>query len=479
MAKKKVTPKKSAPAPEEQKPKISSLMASQLATTNRYRLKGTEARRTKAAAVKPVAGLSPEEDVIRVGFKIPLVMQYVLDCPVFPLGVIIELDGPPESHKTMLLYEMGRWFSRQTGVLNMTVTESKVSEELARSIIGWDRASREAFQYLIVPSMNEMQANVLRAINAALDSYQGKADKNYVGANSPVLVGVDSIMGANMEERKQKIMSDGFAGKGFAVAALSLTDYLKEVAALVASQPISVVLINHRKEAPPDPSNPHARVEARKPGGHHVRYQQSFEVITRVKNAWKEADPNPLGAGEIHWRRISLQNGKNSAGTNKQAFTVDVSWRKREIGGRLRQITVFHWEAALPRLIVDFQTNKLYGTKTEDDSEASVSRLAIADRFIHLRYERGKYWSKTLGMDKTDAVSATQMGKMLESNPDCVGSIQALLGIPEGTAWAGGSDYRQAWVDARRKSRERLKTQLDQQEQELQALYDEIQMEDV
>src|SRR5690606_22588322 len=126
-----------------------------------------------------------------------------------------------------------------------------------------------------------------------------------LGYTFPVLIGVDSIMGANADETANKIEQDGSTSRGFPLEALILTPYLKDVASKISGFPFVLFLINHRKEKEKDPSKPYAEPEFTKPGGKQLRFQATYELVThRVGKGRRTPDRRPDGGAEIEWRTI-------------------------------------------------------------------------------------------------------------------------------------------------------------------------------
>ncbi len=103
---------------------------------------------------------NPFADACIMGLDIPFPMQVVLNTSVLRLGVMLEVNGPPAACKTMLMYEMGRWFKNVGGLLHMVLTEAKVSETLGPSLIGYDIASRAALTVRPAENMELMQRYV-------------------------------------------------------------------------------------------------------------------------------------------------------------------------------------------------------------------------------------------------------------------------------------------------------------------------------
>jgi len=379
----------------------------------------------------------PGDDAVQLGLDCPFVLEYLFDCGCLPLGVLMEVNGAQESCKTMFMYELGRLFADSDGWLEMALTEQKFSPTLARSIIGWDRRNALAGPYMC-EYMDDMQSILMERVNAADDlAKNGMEGSGPLGNTFPVLFGADSLMGANMKEKSDKIEKQGHAGRSFATEAQSLTDYLKVLSAKIANKPYLGLLIRHRKESPGETA--YSAPVVSKPGGKHVGYQVSYELILKGVKQLKQANVEGDGSLDVEHRWIRITNGKNSAGTNKNHAVVRVSWRKKVIQGVVRQFTRWHWEEALTGLLMDWQEAKL------DRNGTPAGRKAKMDEFFHLRKERGPvYWSATLGMTKDDAVSQAKMGAMIQANSDVLVSLRQMFGIQQSYVWDRNEDYTKA-----------------------------------
>lgn len=422
--------------------------------------------------------IRPGSHAQNIGLEIPFLMEYVIDCQVWPLGTFIEINGPSESHKTMLLYEIGRWFAEAGGWLDMTVTESKISRSLARSIIGWSAERRKQLVAETVGSLDDGQSNVLRGIDAVIDMYEGRgpqpqSGEKLEGAVFPVVFGLDSLNGATMKEKAAKIEKDGFAGRNYAIEAGSLTEYLKMISGKIRSYPISLVGIRHLKQDEYDPSDPYKYRKKSKPGGKHVKFQATVELETSVGKRTQTQDTHPLGGMLVEHCPMTISNMKNSGGTNFRKIDVRISWRRREIGGEMLQFTQFHWDESLVNFLMNFHKK---GHDRVAKGSKSTSPMKHLDYFFHIRRDdrSKKYWSETFGMTKDDAVSKSQMGRMIQNNPDAVASLRAAFSVQTGLVWQVGEDFRKLYAKEMKESSERLDKQFRGAEEDIKKFLAEI-----
>lgn len=432
-------------------------------------------------------------DTFQLGIRIPFALQYLLGSEVLPMGVAIETNGPPMSCKTMLMYEFARFFKEASGYFDMILTEGKVSQELVRSVVGWDDSSRRATNIVSVPTMNAMMreiSNRISWITQVAEKGEEPTSKAGLGYVAPFLIGVDSVMGANASETSAKIQKEGDVGRSFPVEALILTPFLKETAARITNFPFVLFLINHRKESEKDPSKPYDPVKFTKPGGKQLRFQASYELVTHLdKRGWQTPDPRPNGGAEIEHRLIRIDNGKNSAATDGRHIKVRVSWRsvitdKLRADGVLkkvsRQLTKWHWDEAIPPLLTSWKK----GNKGKDgDPAGEKARQAKLDTVLHIRTAPGgRYYSDTLGVPKEKAIDASRMGKLISDDEQVLEGLRALFGISDGYIWAAGpgADYRRIRLKLKKHADGAGAAQIDKSMKELSgdALKDDEELEE-
>jgi hypothetical protein len=390
-------------------------------------------------------------DTYYLGLKIPFAMQFLLGSEVLRLGIAVELNGPPMSCKTMLMYEFGRIFTEADGWLDMIITEGKSSPGLVRSVVGWCAKARRGVKAVMVSTMNAMMTQLV----FRLQIYKHMATKGGEGVKAsgykfPVLLGVDSLMGANASETSNKIATEGDVRRSFPVEALILTPFLKEVANRIASYPYVLMLINHRKEGEKDETKPYEKVKFTKPGGKQPRFQATYELVTHLVKGWQEIDRRADGGAEVEHRLIKISNGKNSAGTDGREVKVRVSWRnviveKKRADGKIkkvsRQLTKWHWDEALAPMLSAWKNGK-QRRSVSGVSPETVARTAKLDAILHLReVTGGRFWSKTLGISKDTPATAERIGRLIEANDDILDGLRALFGIEDGYVWDTSKDF--------------------------------------
>ncbi len=360
---------------------------------------------------------------LMIGIPIPaLAFEFLLAQDCFPLGHIMQVNGPPGTNKTSLMAEFIRWFVMNGGGANYLEAETKQSPDLLPSIIGWDRQP-----YIIdrCDSLEDWQRRMTNYIDLHKTRLSGNKESPGPGRTVPILLGVDSLMGKLSEETIEKIREAGAAGRQFPKEALSLTSYFKAVPAWIDQWPFAIVLNNHVKFSKDEQGNK----TRNKGGGQQISFQESFELeMSVVKSELKCADWD----GKV----LQIRNYKNSFGPDQRRIQVRIIWwnepdPESKEPGAVRQVTRWDWDWATTRMIFDILKA---GGKLADKLKG-VMHFATPSTAEIL----GTAYSSTLKMKPADAVSWTEFGAMVNSNEKLKDAIRSALGIKR-RPWLEG-DY--------------------------------------
>lgn len=352
----------------------------------------------------------PDENVL-IGIPCPsIAFEYLITQSVFPLGLIIHLVGPPHSCKSPLLYEFMRWFRVAGGGSILQEAESKFSQELLHSIVGIE----EGEVNVIVNrcnSVEDWQRKLLYWINYEKKALDGTKQEPGPGRTVPILFGVDSIMGKAAEETQEKVMDAGSAGRSYPIEALSITTFMRTVPQQVDGFPFTIVLNNHLKMGKDDMGND-VRGMA---GGQGVRFQESFEIETKIRNA-------KISCAAWEGVVINLKCFKNAFGPGQRSIDARLLWWEEETepgSGIYKQVTKWDWDWATIRLLTtakerDAANLKKHGFHIAAPKTSLVENLA---------------WSANLGMKEKNAVPWSELGKMLREDPVTLKVLRDALGI--------------------------------------------------
>ena len=352
-----------------------------------------------------------------IGIPCPsLAFEYLLAQDVFPLGIVMHLAGPPATNKSALSFEIMRWFIEAGGVCNLFEVESKLSPDWMPSIIGYETVKRVIIDFC--DSTEAWQQHLLFWLNSHKQKMAGTAEAPGPGRTIPVLMVVDSIMGKLALETQEKVNEKGHGGRSHPVEALEITQWIKTVPHQFNTWPFTVLLLNHLKTG----SDDQGREVKRTGGGAGTNFQESFEIWTGVRRS-------SIHCAEWDGKIISLTCTKNSFGPTGRSIDIRVLWWDEEDPEHpemSQQKTIFDWHWATVKLLVDLkgresaELKKVFHIKAPQRSD--VENTA---------------WSATLGMKAEDAVSWSEMGRMISENAEVCDSIRKALGIKRRPLLAG------------------------------------------
>lgn len=353
-------------------------------------------------------------DHLVVGIPCPaLPFEYLIGQSVFPLSLIMQINGPPGSLKSSLLYEIFRWFRMAGGGAILNENETKFAPDLARSIIRY----REGEVGLILnrcTSVESWQTQMTYWIQKLQKDFTGTKDNPGPGRTVPVVIGVDSIMGKLSEESQEKIGKDGSAGRAFPIEALSITNYMKTVPQWIDGWPFALILNNHLKMGQDDKGNQVRRTA----GGVGVNFQESFEIETKVSKS-------RLKSASWEGRQIRLRCEKNSFAPGHRSIETRMLWwhETNPQTGEQEQVTVWDWDWATVKMLYDTMTYR---------KGRELQRLR--DLGFHIAMPKvsdveNTAWSKNLGMTEADALPWSDVGRMLREDESTLKIIRQALGI--------------------------------------------------
>ena len=378
------------------------------------------------------AALGGEQGSMLVGIECPFAFQYLIQNSCFPLELMTQIVGTEGTCKSALVAEIGRWFSAQSGYLALIENESKMSQDWYDSIIGYpDETGDIGYMLRRTHSVDNWQTVIQHEVDRAkaLMEKGDKASKTPpLGKTFPVVVALDSIMGKLTEESQKKIETDGFAGRGFAIEALSITRFLKAFPQKFHNWPFAFVAVNHLK---PQKAEGGFHTERNKAGGRHISFQESFEIeMSRDKGSkirLVESDGKALDRGGI---RLIISCKKNSFGeTDRPPVHVSVLWKYmwHEPTQTQRQYTKWDWPSA---------TIDILSSHTEGSRGAKIKEVVDVNKLT-----AGKYWSSTMGVSKESPVTKNELGQMIEADSKIVSELRNLLAIKNRQLFKSGDDY--------------------------------------
>lgn len=368
--------------------------------------------------------IGDESAVDVVGLPLPaLCLRYLFQSTVFPLSRIIQITGEEGSCKSSFLYELYRWHMVYGGGAVLAENENKDSPELRNSILEWNPTWLSRFELVPTCSLQEWQ-KVMSSFVDHMKMIQDSPDGP--GRTVPVCFSVDSIMATATEEELAQIKKEGFATRGFAVAALLIAKYMRNMPKLIKGYPFTIAGTNHLKPSTDARGLPSSSV----PGGKAVKFMETFEI--EMKRAHGKYDIDTLEYGGM---RLKFTARKNSLGPSRKSITAELLWWYTDDGtGKWRQRTAWDWNTATIELLESFGAEGS-GKKTVYNILKDITGIVVVSRGQRTAY------SEKLGIPKSDPQLWRIVAAELEKRPDMLVEVYKVLGVTQRAAFDPGVDY--------------------------------------
>ena len=375
-----------------------------------------------------------------VGVPLPsFALEFLVQNNVWPLGRVMQIDGPEGSVKSGLAIEVGRWFIDKTGgFVEILEHESKYSPDWTNSIVGWDNANLVAVQPC--DAVDDWQKRMQWRHKDVKQKMMGSKTEKGPGPVFGLLTIVDSLMGKLMLETQTRIERQGFAGRNWAVEALSITNFLKKVPQDIRRWPFSVLTVNHLKMH----KDPNTGATIRnKAGGKHLDFQETYELEMIKSGRFTRKDGEGI--------KLFIKCQKNSLGVTGRKIPVEVMWWEEEIEtpdgvAAWRQHTVWDWHKATVDVLLGL------------DGPAQVRRREIVDLRVVSRGDKGKgVYSKVLGIPKSDPQPYFTAGKAIMDDVDVLTQLRRAFGVKMRRQFTPGVNYRKQIAEEKRKIAEKLR----------------------
>lgn len=347
------------------------------------------------------------------GVPVPsLAFMWLIAGNVLPLGKGVGLAGPYQSSKSTLGFELMRWLTTQpVGLAHYVETEGgKVSRDLASSLM------REGFERMLsypADSIEVAQACIMKAI----EKTRLNEDRDY-----SVGVLLDSLSGANTDNINEDVVKSGFASQDFSRAASLWTTYLKTAMNRMAGWPVTLIYVNHLKDAINAP-RPGMKTT---PGGkaqyfHAALYLWIRKVAESERKTWSVDGEDVVRPTSIRHLRIVCE--KNSLAVDGRAIDVDLCWYHALDGN---QVTFFNWLGADAKFLSEHQGD--YGIVQGEKGP----RYGKLSELVDVSVSDKRYVSKRL---KVSAVEGHELGLKLHGDKELYARLQSFLCIKQHRIW--------------------------------------------
>lgn len=363
------------------------------------------------------------DNSVIVGIPVPsLLMRYLLQSNILPLGKIWHLAGEEGSCKSAFLYEMMRWHYLCSGGVTLAQNENKDSPELRRSIMQYNPIWQQRFIKQDTATMEEWQQVLSAAMAETTAEYERKGGP---GATWPMLLAVDSLTATSPESEIEAIDSSGFASRGFALMANLISRYMRFMPGKVMENPFTIVGTNHLKPGTDQRGLPTDAV----PGGKSVKFMETYE--------FKMKRLNDIEKSKYSGITIEFTTKKNSLGPSRRKAKADlIWWTGRGPDGKPRQETAWDWDTATVDLLLSFENAK--GKKTLFKELQAVCDIKVVSK------KQRKAYSTELGIPKDSPVGFRAIGAAIEKRPDLLDRLYDLLGIAQRPVWDQTIPFRSA-----------------------------------
>ena len=370
-----------------------------------------------------VFGTRTALDQLVIGIPIPaLPFEYILANDVFPLQIVMMLAGSWGSCKSALSYEIFRWFYENSGITVHIDAEDKFDADFACQIM---RVANDVIPIISnqATSLEESQKLITYYIDAIKKMLIGNKENPGPGARVPCCLCLDSVAGNTSETTQKKILDEGFAGKSYAVEALSLAKFLPTIKSTFTNFPFTLLLINHAKEKNDEMGNKHVYTL----GGGALNFHESFEIHNSV---WKSGYNNTQFEGV----GITLKCVKNSFGpTGRRARTRFIWWQEEDPEtGNVIEHKLWDWNWAICDLFVN--TTNLNKKRLKDRDLILNVKAPTADIECMANMP-------ALGMGKNEYLTFQEVGQMIHENEEISNRIRDALGIKRRYVLDGSKTY--------------------------------------
>ena len=375
---------------------------------------------------------------LQLGIAMPaLSARMIFSSAAYLLNKMVMIVGKKGSNKSAFMTEIQRWHYCAGGLAGLVHSENKDQPELRNGTFGHNASWIEEYNVLFPKTTEETQA----AMTAHALSYREHCKLN--GATRPYAVGLDSLAARGSEKTLEGITEDGHAVQGYDAAknAGLITTYMKSFWSMVEGLPFSWVVVNHIKEKMSTSTFKlgHAPPEKTSPGGELQKYLEGVELELSASKQFQMRSGGNLFTGHT----CTFSCNKNGWGPKSYPVKVDFLWwfePDPANPGKFRQQFVWDWHTATIRIWKDLekylpethkQLHEVCDIRTKVKSQSGSQKSLPA----------GMCWSKRLDIPETEPVTYSQASMILETKPDLLREIYAVLQIIDRPTLAPGQDY--------------------------------------
>lgn len=323
----------------------------------------------------------------------PLCLQWLIESNGWPLGRITQSGGPFGTHKSSFIFQLISWYLDVGGIAALVDTENKTSDSLLRSMIApkyFDPADPAHKRFLLyrASTVNEWQQMISQ--NRRLMTEW--VEKHGMKFPKPVLVAVDSMLGATSEEGLEQVRSEGEAGgRGYSDTPILISQYMRTMSDALLKIPMTLHMSHHEKPALGTPGMVRA-------GGKAPDFYATLDIQFKRGGVSAMGKSMEFDRAALQSKNITLSIRKSSMGSDVgKDLVVSFCWRFEGT----QQISWWDWDATTAMLLAE------KSTAIKDIMDINHSQKQITGEI---------FWSDTLGVKKENALSARDFGALIENN---------------------------------------------------------------
>jgi len=350
------------------------------------------------------------------------IIRYLLQNTGLPMSCIYQVVGPQGCYKSTFAMEMLRWHRLCGGFGQLNEAETKAADEMRPAVLNWDQkavnvedcADFEAWQEKTLMTTAQFQKNCEKVGGP--------------GRTIPFCMVTDSLTGKASRQTLKKIDEHGHATMHFASEARQMADFMRAYPQKLLGWPMTFVGVNHMKIAKDAITG---AIDHNIPGGWSLKFQCA--AIIEMDRIGKIQEYAGYKAATVKLNTI-----KNSYGADNIRINVRFkTWQQEDAPGVWRLHSRFEWWEAGIQFLATGQG------LTQAKAKTMVPKLReICDVREKAGGSAGKlYWSKRLGVAAEDAMTAHELGLMLEMRPDILAELYTLLEITQQPYFKPGVDY--------------------------------------
>lgn len=364
-------------------------------------------------AIRSPKNIQQRKDSIIGGVYNPAIaFQWVMGLNIFPFGHSMELFGNVQTFKSTLTYQIGRWFYDSGSLVVYIDTEHKRSESMFESFF---KDEDGAVIYIDAYLVQDWQIQLTEQIKSYLE-LANKAQKK--GLVIPIIVVIDSLIGAADEDTVKKVSKEGMAGTSFAAKpAQSIAPYWPSLKALLEDSPYFLIYTNQIREKINTFS--YGRTYDT-PGGYTPKFHASIRMELISKQLIRKYK-DLMTVGKI----LRMTTVKNSLAPSHISCDFEVRWDRNYQDNKFIQETYFDWNKATGDLIAELATHGDYSQLKELLGLSKVGSSLTATRYSQ------------------DELSTNELGAYIQSDLEIIPEVQQILRIERRPIYYDGKFYTQ------------------------------------